>query len=38
MVMVVVVMYCVRYIILLCYLYYFNLLNAKVNPLMLGIL
>ena len=35
---VVVVIYCSRYIILLYCLYYFNVLNAKIKLLMLGIL
>ena len=30
--MVVVVVYCFRYIILLCCLYYFNVLNNKIKP------
>ena len=30
--------YCSNYIILLCYLYYFNVLNAEIKPLMLGVL
>ena len=29
-----VVIYCVRSIILLCYLYYFNVLNANIKPLL----
>ena len=28
-----VVIYCVRYIILLCCLYYFNVLNVNIKPL-----
>ena len=36
--MVVVVVYCSRYIILLCYLYYFIVLNAKIKPLILSVL
>ena len=32
-VVVVVVVYCNGYIILLCYLYYFNILNAKIKLL-----
>ena len=32
------IIYCSEYIILLCYLYYFNVLNAKIQPLMLGVL
>ena len=36
--MVVIVIYCVGYIILLCYLYYFNVLNIKIKSLMLGVL
>jgi len=35
---VVIVIYYVGYIILLCFLYYFNVLNVKIKPLMLGIL
>ena len=33
-----IVVYCNVYIILLCCLYYFNVLNAKIKPLMLGVL
>ena len=33
-----VVVYFSGYIILLCYLYYFNVLNAKMKPLTLSIL
>ena len=36
--MVIVIAYCVGYIILLCYLYYFNMLNVKIKLLMLGVL
>ena len=36
--MVMVVGYCVRNIILLCCLYYFNMLNIKIKPSMLGLL
>ena len=47
--MVVIIIYCVGYIILLCYLYYFNVLNVndkkkknvlnvRIKPLMLGVL
>ena len=36
--MVVVVAYCVRYIILLYCLYYFNVLNVKIKPLIFGAL
>ena len=32
------IVYCVRYIILLCYFYYFNVLYAKIKPLMLIVL
>ena len=32
------IVYCSRYIILLCYLYYFIVLNAKIKLLMLGVL
>ena len=32
------IIYCSKYIILLCCLYYFNVLNAKIQPLMLGVL
>ena len=35
---VVAIVYCVRYIILLCCLYYFNILNVKIKLLMLGVL
>ena len=38
MVVVMVVVYCSGYIILLCYLYYFHVLNAKIKPLILGVL
>ena len=38
MVMVVVVVYCVRYIILFCCLYYFNVLNVKIKLLILSVL
>ena len=34
--MVVVIVYCVGYIILLYYLYYFNVLNVKIKLLMLS--
>ena len=37
-VVVVIVVYCSVYIILLCYLYYFNVLNAKIKSLMLDVL
>ena len=37
-VLVLVVIYCSRYIILLCYLYYFIVLNAKIKLLMLSML
>ena len=36
--MVVVVIYCVGYIILLACLYYFNVSNVKIKLLMLGVL
>ena len=36
--MVVIVVYCVGYIILLCSLYHFNVLNVKIKPLMLDVL
>ena len=36
--MVMVVVYCSKYIILLCCLYYFIVLNAKIKPLMLSVL
>ena len=37
-VVIVVIVYCVRYTILLCYLYYFNVLNVKIKHLMFDIL
>ena len=36
--MVIVIVYCVEYIILLCYLYYFNMLNVKIKLLIFGVL
>ena len=38
MLVVMVFVYCSRYIILLCYFYYFIVLNAKIKPLMLDVL
>ena len=35
---IVLVVYCIEYIILLCYLYYFNVLNAKIKSLILDVL
>ena len=34
---VLIVVYCVRYIILLCCLYYFNVLNINIKPLLYGV-
>ena len=33
-----IVIYCIEYIIILCYLYYFNVLNVKIKRLMLCVL
>ena len=38
MLMVVIVVYCVRYIIILYCLYYFNVLNVRIKSLMFGVL
>ena len=35
---IVLVVYCIEYVILLCYLYYFNVLNAKIKSLILDVL
>ena len=37
-VMVVAVVYCIGNTILLCYLYYFNVLNVEIKPFILGVL